>query len=209
MALPRGPSADGVPWSGGGSRAAVFGSAGLEAVAGVRLAAGASVIDRIAHLSSVSGGSLAASYYVLKPGREVNVLDASGALSAPYPTFFDQYRADVSQDVETSLIWRQLLSYRWINSALAARTLSEILSERLYGAARVRDLIAREEAGDAPGLIVNTTLYNNGRRLAVTGLPPTAFEYDFFDELERSLQSRGRVMGPAPGSAGAGSASAR
>ena len=189
----------GVALSGGGSRAALFGAAGLEALAGVRLADGTSVIDKISHLSSVSGGSLAATYYALKkPSRDVKVLNGDGTLSDPYRAFFAQYRTDLSQDFETALIWRQLLSFRWINSALAARTLSEILAERLYGDARVEDITAREKVGDSPGLIVNTTLYNNGRRLAVTALPAEAFDYDFFEDLERSLRERGRVMEPAP-----------
>jgi hypothetical protein len=47
----------GVALSGGGSRAALFGAAGLEALAGLRTADGASVIERISHLSSVSGAS--------------------------------------------------------------------------------------------------------------------------------------------------------
>jgi len=189
----------GVALSGGGSRAALFGAAGLEALAGVQLADGTSLIEKIAHVSSVSGGSIASTYYVLKkPGRDVKVLDANGTLSPAYRAFFDQYRADVEQDFETSLIWRQLLSFRWVNSALAAKTLFEILQERLYGGARVEDLSEREKAGDSPGLIVNTTLYNNGRRLAVTVLPGEAFDYDFFGDLERSIRERGRPVEPAP-----------
>jgi predicted acylesterase/phospholipase RssA len=189
----------GVALSGGGSRAALFGAAALEALAGVRTADGASLIEQISHLSSVSGGSIAASYYALKkPSRDVPVLNADGALSDGYRTFFTQYRTDVSQDFETALIWRQLLSFRWVNSALAAQTLYEILKERLYGEARFADISAREKAGDSPGLVINTTLYNNGRRLAVTALPAEAFAYDFFEDLERSLQQRGRVMEPAP-----------
>jgi hypothetical protein len=189
----------GVALSGGGSRAALFGLAGLEALAGVRMPDGSSVIEKTVHRSSVSGGSLAATYYALKkPGRDVKVLDADGTFSDAYRAFFEQYRADLSQDFETSLIWRQLLSFRWVNSALAAKTFSEILAERLYGGARMQDLSAREKAGDSPGLIVNTTLYNNGRRLAITTLPPEAFDYDFFADLERSLQQRGRAMEDAP-----------
>jgi Patatin-like phospholipase len=185
----------GVALSGGGSRAALFAEAGLEALAELRTADGVSVIDKIAHLSSVSGGSLSATYYVLKkPGRDVPVLNADGSLSEAYRAFFDQYRTELSQDFETSLIWRHILSFRWLNSALAARTLAEILDERLYVHARLGDLAAREKAGDAPGLIINTTLYNNGRRLALTPLPAEVFDYDFFADLERSLAQRGRVM---------------
>jgi hypothetical protein len=155
----------GVALSGGGSHAALFGTAGLEALAGVRPADGASVIERISHLSSVCGGSIAASYYALrKPGRDVRILDADGAMTEAYRTFFAQSVAAVSQDFETSLIWRQLLSFRWVS----------------------------------PGLIINTTLYNNGRRLALTTLSSAAFDYDFFEDLERSLRRHGRPMEPAP-----------
>jgi Patatin-like phospholipase len=189
----------GVALSGGGSRAALFGAAGLEALAGVRTADGASVLQKVSHLSSVSGGSLAATYYALKkPGRDVPVLDGDGALSGAYRAFFDQYRTELGQDFETALLWRQLLSFRWINPALAARTLAEILRERLFGDATMQDISRREANGDTPGLIVNTTLYNNGRRLAGTVLPAAAFDYDFFGDLRRSLEERGRVLEPSP-----------
>ena len=189
----------GVALSGGGSRAALFGSAGLEALAGVRLDDGSSLLEHVTHLSSVSGGSIAAAHYALqKPGKDVKVLNPDGTLTAEYQTFFKQYREDLSQDFETALIWRQLLSFRWLNSALAARTLSEILAEKLYGTARLQTVATREKAGDSPGLIVNTTLYNNGRRLAATALPPDAFDYDFFADLERELKEQGSKLKPAP-----------
>jgi Patatin-like phospholipase len=157
------------------------------------------VIDKISDLSSVSGGSIAATYYALKkPGRDVKVLNADGTMTDACRAFFEQSRTALSQDFETSLIWRQLLSFRWVNSALAAQTLAEILKERLYSDARLQDLSARKKAGDGPGLIVNTTLYSNGRRLALTTLPSEAFGYDFFEALERSLQRHGRVMEPTP-----------
>src|SRR5689334_9854833 len=72
----------GVALSGGGSRAALFGEAGLEALATVRAPDGHSLIEKISHMSSVSGGSIAAAYYTLrKPGHDVPVLDAGGRLS--------------------------------------------------------------------------------------------------------------------------------
>jgi len=189
----------GVALSGGGSRAAIFGSAGLEALAGLRTADGASVLQKISHMSSVSGGSIAASYFALKkPGKEVPVLNPDGTLSDAYRAFFEQYRADLSQDFENALIWNQLLSFRWINSALAAQTLAEILRDRLYGKATFADISQRERNGDIPGLIVNSTLYNNGRRFAMTVIPPEDFNYDFFSDLGRSLAAQGRTMEPAP-----------
>ena len=142
---------------------------------------------------------MAASYYGTQRARPRRARPQRGwDLSEAYRAFFEKYRTDLSQDLESALIWRQLLSFRSVNSALAAKTLSEILTERLYGQAPVEDIGAREMAGDSPGLIVNTTLYNNGRRLAVTTLPAEAFDYDFFADLERSLQQRGREMESAP-----------
>ena len=187
----------GVALSGGGSRAALFGAAGLEALAGVRLPDGSSVLEHVTHLSSVSGGSIAATQFALKkPPRDVKILNPDGTLTEAYRTFFTQYRNDLSQDFETALIWRQLLSFRWLNSALAAKTLAEILNEKLYGPVRLQTVAARERAGDSPGLIVNTTLYNNGRRLAITALPPDAFDYDFFTDLERDLKEQGSRLTP-------------
>lgn len=189
----------GVALSGGGSRAAIFGSAGLEALAGLRTADGASVLQKISHISSVSGGSIAASYFALKkPGKEVPVLNPDGTMTDAYRAFFERYRADLSQDFENALIWNQLLSFRWINSALAAQTLAELLRDRLYGKATFADMSQRERNGDIPGLIVNSTLYNNGRRFAMTVVPPDDFDYDFFADLRKSLERQGRTMEPAP-----------
>ena len=160
---------------------------------------GASLIEKVSHLSSVSGGSIAATYYALKkPSRDVKVIDGDGGLSDAYRNFFESYEAAVTQNFERSLIWRQLLSFRWINSALAARTLAEILQTRLFDNARMQDLSMREKGGDSPGLVINTTLYNNGRRFALTALPGQAFDYDFFVDLERAVEKRGEVMEPMP-----------
>jgi hypothetical protein len=79
----------GVALSGGGSRAALFGASGLEALAQVRGPDGASVLDQVSYLSSVSGGSVAASYYAMKkPSKGTGVLGPDGALTDDYKTFF-------------------------------------------------------------------------------------------------------------------------
>jgi len=184
----------GVALSGGGSRAALFGASGLEALAQVRAPGGGSVLDQVTLLSSVSGGSVAASYYAMKkPSKETAVLGPNGALTEDYKTFFAGYKDNVSQDFESALLWRQIGSFRWIlNPALAARSLAELFAERLLGPVTFGDLSAREARGDSPRLIVNTTLYNNGRRLAMTTLPPDTFRYDFFGDLRQSLAKRGK-----------------
>jgi len=184
----------GVALSGGGSRAALFGAAGLEALGRLRAPDGASVLDRVAYLSSVSGGSLTASYYALhKPPRGTPILGPDGALTDDYQTFFAGFKEKVSQDFESALLWRQIESFRFIlNPALAAQSLSELFSERLLGPATFGDLAAREARGDSPRLIVNTTLYNNGRRFILTTLPSDTFRYDFFQDLGQSLARRGK-----------------
>jgi hypothetical protein len=183
----------GVSLSGGGSRAALFGAAGLEALGRLRAPQGGSVLEQVSYLSSVSGGGLAASYYALyKPPRETPGLGPDGTMTAAYQTFFAGFQAKLSQDFQSALIWRQLGAFRFIlNAALAARSLREILDARLLGPATFADLAARERRGDSPRVIFNTTLYNNGRRLLFTTLPPDAAQYDFIADLDRSLTRRG------------------
>jgi hypothetical protein len=198
------PAADrdvvvGVSLSGGGSRAALFGAAGLEALGRLRAPQGGSVLEQVSYLSSVSGGGLSAAYYALhKPPRETPVLGPDGTTTEAYQTFFADFQGKVAQDFQTALIWRQLGSFRFIlNSALAARSLGEILEERLLGPATFGDLAAREMRGDSPRVIFNSTLYNNGRRLLFTTLPPDVAQYDFLADLDRSLARRG-ITRPYP-----------
>jgi hypothetical protein len=189
----------GVSLSGGGSRAALFAAAGLEALAGLRTAAGTSALEHVALLSSVSGGSLAAGYYALeKPPREVSVLTPAGALTDPYRQFFERYRTALGQDFERPLLRRHLASFRWFNSFLAAHSLTKILGKQLFGDATIRDVGRRVARGDSPGLIINSTLYNNGRRLMMTTLPPEAFHYDFLKDFEASMVRRGGPAGIDP-----------
>src|SRR6478735_6016376 len=78
--------------------AVLFGASGLEALAQLPTGNGRSVLDQVAYMSAVSGGSIAASYYVLnKPPKEVSMLTAEGNLTGAYRVFFDQYRDALSQ----------------------------------------------------------------------------------------------------------------
>ena len=190
---PKQDTAVGVAFSGGGSRAALYGAAGLEALGRLRSPQGGSVLEQVSYLSSVSGGGLAAAYYALhKPDHETPVLGPDGTMTQAYETFFDDLQTKLAQDFQGALIWRQLNSGRFIlNSALAAQSLSEIIEESLLGQGTFADLAARQKSGDSPALIINSTLYNSGRRLMFTTLAPDASQYDFIADLERSLISRG------------------
>jgi hypothetical protein len=190
----------GVALSGGGTRAALFGAAGLEALGRVRLPDGRSLLERVNYLSSVSGGSVAATYFASrKPLKETPVLGPDGAFTEEYRTFFEGYREILSQDFEGALIWRQLATFRWVNPALAAKSLAEIFDERLYHGMTLEQFRERELRRDAPRLIINTTLYNNGRRLALGTIPTESFRYSFFQDLQAALARRGQPTEiPAP-----------
>jgi Patatin-like phospholipase len=189
----------GVALSGGGSRAALFGAAGLEALGRLRAPGGGSVLEQVAYLSSVSGGSVAAAYYASqKPPRETPVLTPDGALTDAYQTFFTGFHEKLSQDFEGALLWRQLLAFRWLNSALAARSLAEVMAERLLGPTTFSELAQREVRGDSPRVIINTTLYNSGRRFVLTTLPPEASRYDFYADLRAALARRGQTAAFPP-----------
>jgi hypothetical protein len=183
----------GVALSGGGSRAALSGAAGLEALGRLPAPQGGSVLEQVGYLSSVSGGGLASAFYGMhKPGHDTPALGPDGAMTPPYEAFFADFKLKLSQDFEGALIRRQLGSFRSpFNSAQAARSLTEILDEGLVGPGTFAELSAREQRGDSPVLIFNTTLYNNGRRLLFTTLEPDAMDYDFFADLDHSLAKRG------------------
>jgi hypothetical protein len=135
---------------------------------------------------------VAGAYYVSqKPPHGIPVLTPEGVLSDDYQAFFARFQKAVTQDIEGALVRRQLSTFRWLNSSLAARSLAEVLGERVLGEVRFRGLAEREARGDSPRLIVNTTLFNNGRRLVFTTLPADAMQYDFFAQLEASLARRG------------------
>jgi len=183
----------GVSFSGGGSRAALFGAGGLEALGRLRAPDGGSVLEQVSYLSSVSGGGLPAAYYALhKPPRGTPVLGPDGTMTEAYQTFFADQEAKLAQNFESAIIWRQVSKFRFIlNSALAATSLREILEERLLGPGTFADLAAREKSGDSPRVMINSTLYNDGRRFLFTTLPPDATQYDFIADLDQSLASRG------------------
>ena len=135
----------GVSISGGGSRAALFGAGGLEALGRLRVPEGGSVLEQVSYLSSVSGGGLPTAYYALhKPPRATPVLGPDGTMTEAYKTFFAELQTKLAQDFQSDLIWRQIGSFRFIlNSALAARSLREVLEENLLGTSTFADLAAR------------------------------------------------------------------
>ncbi|WP_455376886.1 patatin-like phospholipase family protein [Petrachloros mirabilis] len=180
-------TAIGLAVSGGGSRAALFAAGTLEALAPLKVnGMGRGLLEQVSYISSVSGGSLASAYYVLKkPLRDVPMLDEQGELSQAYWEFFHGFKEAMAQDYEGPLLRRNLLLWRWVNPAFVAKSLIEILSERYFGAETFGALSEREKRGDVPRLMVNTTLYNDGRRFLLSTLPAEDLQYDWADAVRR------------------------
>jgi predicted acylesterase/phospholipase RssA len=173
--------------SGGGSRAALFAAGAFEALGRLRVGPEQrSLLEQITYISSVSGGSLASAYYVLKkPTREVPVLTQDGAMSESYTQFFKDFKEAMARDYEGPLLRRQIFRLRWFNPAWTAFSLSEILDEHYVGNATFADLSRRQALGDSPHLLVNTTLYNDGRRFVLSTLDREALRYEFIEDLQR------------------------
>jgi predicted acylesterase/phospholipase RssA len=177
----------GLAVSGGGSRAALFAAAAMEALAKIRVGPEQrSLLEQVSYISSVSGGSMASGYYVVrKPTRAVPMLTQDGALTKEYQEFFARFKEDMKADVEGQLLRRQVFRNRWFNPAWTAWSLGEILDESFMGGMTFRDLARREAQGDSPHFLVNTTLYNNGRRFVLSALPREAYQYDPFLDMNR------------------------
>src|SRR6185436_13482554 len=90
------PAADhdvliGLAVSGGGSRAALFAAGAFEALSKIRVGPDhRSLLEQVSYISSVSGGSMASSYFVArKPGKTVPVLTSEGTVTPEYAEFFN------------------------------------------------------------------------------------------------------------------------
>ena len=181
----------GIAISGGGSRAALFGAAGLEAIAKLQVGPGHSLLEDVSMISSVSGGSMATSYFAaVKPKKDVSMLSASGDLSPEYRAFFDQYKNTMNQDYEKPLLWRNLFRLRWFNPAWTAKSLSEYLNSEFLKDMTFQNIRERESSGDIPRLLINLTLYNDGRRFVMTTLPQEQTQYDLLKDVKRSVGTR-------------------
>ena len=189
----------GLAISGGGSRAATFAAGALEALAAIRVNQGGqphSVLETVTHMSSVSGGSLATAYYALKkPLKSEPVIGPEG-LSPVYERFFSAFKADMQLNFQRKALVRQLLKFRAFNPTKSAYSFAEVWDDHFFHEATLSDLYEREQGGDAPQVVFNGTIYNSGRRLVLTTLPPQDFSYEFAKELRENLLEKGERFTP-------------
>lgn len=197
--LPERDTLVGLAVSGGGSRAATFAAGALEALANVRFVEGGqerSVLEAVTHMSSVSGGSLATAYYaVKKPDRSEPVL-AGQQLSPAYQQFFARFKDDMQKNFQIRALGRQVLNFRVANPTKFAYSFADVWESHFFDGVNFSDLYVRAQHGDAPQVMLNGTIYNSGRRLVLTTLPPADFAYDFTGELRARLVARGLQFTP-------------
>lgn len=187
----------GLAVSGGGSRAAVFAAGALEALAEVPVQTEQgprSVLETVGYMSSVSGGSLATAYYVVKkPPKSEPVLGERG-LSPAYRRFFESFKRAMQTNFQLRAAIRQLLQFRAFNPSKFAYSFADVWDSNFFDGITFAQLYERELRGDSPRVILNGTSYNTGRRFVLTTLPASEFDYDFVGRLIADLKSRpGRV----------------
>lgn len=158
--------------SGGGSRSAYYAARVMEELAATPSPSGnGSMLDSVRVISTVSAGSLAASWYVAHYDERYS------------PDFFAKFKNAMGVNLQ----WRtyghmaifpplalELLASRVTRTDLLANEIDKLLGGK---SVTFDDLRAQEMREDhpAPTLIVNGTVYNSGQRLVMTNLPPSRF----------------------------------
>jgi predicted acylesterase/phospholipase RssA len=189
----------GLAISGGGSRAATFAAGALEALATVRITDGGqerSLLEMVTHMSSVSGGSLATAYYAVKKPAKFEAVLAGDGLSPAYQQFFTSFKEDMQLNFQLQALGRQVANFRVANPTKLAYSFADVWDANFFDGMTFSGLYERERRGDAPQIILNGTIYNSGRRLVLTTLPPSDFAYDFTKELRAKLVAKGQQFTP-------------
>jgi predicted acylesterase/phospholipase RssA len=157
----------GIAVSGGGSRAAVYGAAGLEALWEHGM------IEHVTHLSSVSGGSIASSYFATnRPACEQASSEAEREMC--WRTFFSEFRTAMRHNFFRSMELRQLSPLRMFSNTRRATSLADTLDKVFLHDKTFRDLRVGDGDGiTSPGdpiLLVNASSYDGARRFVFSNL---------------------------------------
>jgi predicted acylesterase/phospholipase RssA len=167
----------GVALSGGGSRASVFSAAVLEALWE------RGYIDLVTHVSSVSGGSVAGSYFAANL-PSCAALSSTAEQDVCWREFFSDFKLAMRSHFFKSMAGRQVSRLRMASNTRLAISLQETLDAQFLHGMTFGDLAAKNASmvNDGlfpPVLIVNAMSYDNGRRvvfsnMCLSGNPPAA-----------------------------------
>ena len=164
----------------GGSRSAVWSAAVLrELFTQVKLDDDRSILDEIDYISCVSSGSLSSAYYCLKKPLHENRDEED------YDEFFDKFIWEMSRNIEKSAFFRPRLWLRVLSSPMEkAFFLKDDFNLYYLSGLTFGYLQKRTERGDAPVLIVNGTVLNNGKKFLFTTLHCSNFEVNTGGDME-------------------------
>jgi len=142
----------GIGISGGGSRAAVFGAAALEALAEHGL------LGQVSHLSSVSGGSLPAAYYLTYPPA------CEDTATECWRKYFSELKGQMRHRFGSWTLWRNSRPWRFSSPTRRVTSLQEVLDNRFLHDKTFGDL------GSHPVLLMNATSYDETRRFVFSNV---------------------------------------
>ncbi len=160
----------GLAFSGGGSRAAVFAAAGVQALHDRGL------MNGVTHISSVSGGSFAASYLAVRP---LDACAAAADAAACEADYFNTFNAAMRTNVFRPMEARQVTNLnRFLSPTRRISSLQEVLNKSFLDDATFGDL------RDSPALFINAASFDTGRRFVFSNhvIPETP---DIDDPLSR------------------------
>ncbi|CAB3746396.1 patatin-like phospholipase family protein [Paraburkholderia solisilvae] len=169
----------GVAISGGGNRSALFAAYVLELFGSLPVAAPAgtptpgrpiSFLDTIDHISSVSSGSFAASYFSMHGIGGYSAMLTGQTVPVRYAQFFSEFKRRMNFNWKLALFKNKLLTF-----SSNAHGWTEAIDRQLLQGATFADLDKREASGASPFLILNATHYDTGRRFVMTTIPNRAF----------------------------------
>jgi predicted acylesterase/phospholipase RssA len=160
----------GVALSGGGSRAAVYAAAGLEALWEHGL------LDQVSHLSSVSGGSIAAAYFAVNhPHCDAEATPS--AAEACWRRFFSEFKRAMRYDYAWATERQQALyPNRWLSPTRRASSFQEVLDREFLDGATFEALrgsgasSSPEGSPQRPALLINAASYDEARRFVFSNL---------------------------------------
>jgi predicted acylesterase/phospholipase RssA len=202
----------GLALSGGGSRAAVFAAAAMEALWEHGL------LGQVSHLSSVSGGSIAASYFATKKPA-CDEAPSEAEKEACWRAFFSEFKKAMRYQYRNWMELRQIYNpNRFLSPTRRTSSLQETLDHRFLDRKTFGDLKVDGPGGrtlEHPVLLINATSYDEGRRFVFSNLclpePPgegsdpsaQGFESRFEPMTRKTLLartfSRPGCMRPVPG----------
>jgi predicted acylesterase/phospholipase RssA len=182
---PYGPDLSDAPFvglalSGGGTRAALFGAAGMEALAR------RGHLGDVTHVSSVSGGGFPAAYMATHPVPDCPQVPApEGAELDCFGEYFSAMRGAISPNYMTAIHIEQLTTpWRILQPSRRLTSLSEVLAEpRFLDGAQFSNIT------DQRGYFFNAVSYDTGQRFVFSNMALPYFGADGANLLPQSLRS--------------------